>query len=208
MNKIKDFIYDFNDIVVALLIIAVTAGILFWRVDTIMDYPQYLAAKMAGPQVEDPDFTDVNLQPGQVDENLNTDPEDVVIPGTDEQTPGGEGQGQEPEGGQTQGQEGQEGEQDPEGQGGEQPQGGEQTQGGTAGKLADGKTTEDAAISIPTGVSSSKIGDILVEAGLVESKEAFNKAVSDKNAEQKLKAGDFKIPAGSTVADIVNIISK
>ncbi len=203
MNKIRDFIYDFNDIVVALLIIAITAGIVCWRVDTIMDYPAYLAAKASGPQIPDTDFTDVDLTPGEVDVNLNRNPEDVDIP---------EAPGEETQGGQTEVGENQEGEAPQGGQTeGEQPEGGENQgeQGQTSsGKLADGKTTEDTRISIPSGVSSSKIGDILLEAGLIESKDAFNKAVSDKNAEQKLKAGDFMIPAGSTVADIVNIISK
>ena len=45
MNKIKDLIYNMNDILVAMLILAVAASIIYWRVETIMDYPAYAAAQ-------------------------------------------------------------------------------------------------------------------------------------------------------------------
>lgn len=40
MNKIKDFFYNKNDIVVALLILAIAMTIIYFRVIAIMEYPK------------------------------------------------------------------------------------------------------------------------------------------------------------------------
>ena len=40
MEKIKDFIYDKNDILVALLVLVFAALLIFWRMDAIMAYPE------------------------------------------------------------------------------------------------------------------------------------------------------------------------
>ena len=79
MKKIRDFIYDYNDIFVALLIIAVAAIVIVWRVNSIMDYPNYVAEKGGNNPVQtaDVDLNDVDLTPSQVEENLNANPEDT-----------------------------------------------------------------------------------------------------------------------------------
>ena len=40
MEKIKDFIYDKNDILVALLVLVLAAFLFCWRMDVIMEYPE------------------------------------------------------------------------------------------------------------------------------------------------------------------------
>ncbi len=47
MFKIKNFIYNVSDIIVALVIIAVITLIIAWRVDAIMNYPQEQAAQIS-----------------------------------------------------------------------------------------------------------------------------------------------------------------
>ena len=42
MNKLKDFIYDKNDIIIAVLILVVAALIIGWRLDVILEYPKQL----------------------------------------------------------------------------------------------------------------------------------------------------------------------
>lgn len=42
MKKFKDFIYDKNDIIIAVLILAVAALIIFWRLNVILEYPKQL----------------------------------------------------------------------------------------------------------------------------------------------------------------------
>lgn len=44
MNKIKDFFYDKNDILIAMIIVALAAVIILWRTDSIMQYPEKLVA--------------------------------------------------------------------------------------------------------------------------------------------------------------------
>ncbi len=42
MKKLKDFIYDKNDIIIALLILVIAALIIFWRLNIILEYPKQL----------------------------------------------------------------------------------------------------------------------------------------------------------------------
>jgi len=43
LKALKDFYYDKNDIIIALLILCIAGLIIMWRIDAIMDYPQTLA---------------------------------------------------------------------------------------------------------------------------------------------------------------------
>lgn len=40
MKKLKDFLYDKSDILIALAILLIAATLIAWRLDVIMDYPQ------------------------------------------------------------------------------------------------------------------------------------------------------------------------
>ena len=42
MNKIKDLIYDKSDILIAILILAIAALIILWRLGIILEYPKQL----------------------------------------------------------------------------------------------------------------------------------------------------------------------
>lgn len=43
MKKLKDFIHDTNDILLAIVIVAIAAGIIFWRLNAILEYPAMVA---------------------------------------------------------------------------------------------------------------------------------------------------------------------
>lgn len=47
MNKLKDFFYNKNDIIIVLIILAVAGLIIYTRIDAIMEYPEKLADKAA-----------------------------------------------------------------------------------------------------------------------------------------------------------------
>ncbi len=47
MKRIKDFIYNWNDIILVTLIIMTAAGIVYWRVNVIMEYPKVVAEEIA-----------------------------------------------------------------------------------------------------------------------------------------------------------------
>ncbi len=54
MNKLRDFIYDKSDIVVALLIISIAGLIVFSRIDSILSYPETFAANIKPSIVTSP----------------------------------------------------------------------------------------------------------------------------------------------------------
>lgn len=58
MNRIKDFFYDKNDIIIAVIILIAAAVVIYIRVDKIMDYPNTLlnssAAQETGQQETEP----------------------------------------------------------------------------------------------------------------------------------------------------------
>lgn len=54
MKKFKDFIYDKNDIIIAVLILAIAALIIAWRLDVILQYPKQLINNDADTNVSEP----------------------------------------------------------------------------------------------------------------------------------------------------------
>ena len=69
-------------------------------------------------------------------------------------------------------------------------------------------TKAEVKFTVPVGVTGTKIAQLLYDKQLVESADAFVSAVSKINAETKLKAGTFTIPAGSTVEDIAALLTR
>ena len=63
MKKLKDFFYDKNDILVALVVLAVAALIVTWRVNVIMDYPSTLVAEAGEHGSESEDGPVIGLPP-------------------------------------------------------------------------------------------------------------------------------------------------
>lgn len=171
MKRLKDLIYDYNDIFVAVMIVALAGAIIFWRISDIMAYPEYLAQHTAGDTTGDVEDLDLSLE--EV-EDLNENPEDIT---TDPLT------------GDT--------EADPET---EVPQEPVQTE--------EFVTATEVSFTVPVGVTGTRIAQLLLEESLIESTQAFMTEVSKQNAETKLMAGTFTIPAGSTVNDIVNILTR
>lgn len=75
MKKFKDLIYDYNDILLAILIIIVAGAVIFVKVSDIMAYPSF--AKNEPKQQQEVDFSDVDLDPIDVDPVIN-DGTDVI----------------------------------------------------------------------------------------------------------------------------------
>ena len=76
LKKLRDFIYDINDIFVAIIILALAAGVIYWRSANIVEYPKYLAEKNHVNASSDIDFSGINLDPEPVDTAFNPNPED------------------------------------------------------------------------------------------------------------------------------------
>ena len=52
MRHIRNFFHNINDIVLAIIIVALAAGIIYWRMQVIMDYPKELANERAAEAQE------------------------------------------------------------------------------------------------------------------------------------------------------------
>ena len=89
MKKLKDFIYDKNDIVIAVLILAVAALIISWRLDIILEYPKQLLGS-DDPSIQTPVDGDENPSGDETDQS--GDDEDGQT-GNDDQSGSGEGEG-------------------------------------------------------------------------------------------------------------------
>ena len=78
MKYIKDFFYNLSDLFIILLILAIAGGLIYWRVNIIMDYPEALAAEIQenGLQGLVPDdIVSGNSESGESSENSeSTDP--------------------------------------------------------------------------------------------------------------------------------------
>ena len=45
MRHIRNFFHNINDIVLAIIIVVIAAGIIFWRMQIILDYPKTIVSK-------------------------------------------------------------------------------------------------------------------------------------------------------------------
>ena len=228
MNKIKDIIYDFNDLFVVLLIIALTAGILVWRVDRIMAYPQYLETSSKEQEL-DFSMEGIDLKPEAVDRNMNDDPDNLEAdwdsitsePAIGDANEADVGDGTKPQPDNNSQGAAQTGETNPTGaavqtgdsQDGkkEGAEGNEMTDIGlTGGSTPDGTyvTLSEVRFTVPKGASGGKVAQLLADAELVESKQAFINALEKSKKANRIQVGTFTIPAGSTVEDIVDILTK
>ena len=73
MKKIKDFFYDYNDVLVSILIVLVAAVVLFWRVNVVMNYAEY--AETGTVKHLDIDFSNIDLTLGDVEDIKTPDEE-------------------------------------------------------------------------------------------------------------------------------------
>jgi hypothetical protein len=193
MEKLKNFIYDKNDIVIALIIVILAMVIITGRINAIMTYPDKMAAEAAaliastepsddGSVIDDASAgaeTDGTGTDGTGTGTDNTETAaDPLYPATES---GSVYPGTPPGSGTT------------------------VTQPVTPAVTPPPAATP-ISISIPSGTTGEGIAKILLSKGLITQKSDFTNAIV--GVENKLKAGTFKIPSGSTPAQIVAILTK
>ncbi|WP_432401782.1 hypothetical protein [Wukongibacter sp. M2B1] len=66
---------------------------------------------------------------------------------------------------------------------------------------------QDIKVEIPKGSTGSSIATILLEKGLISSKVEFIDRVEEKGLSPKLRFGNFTIKSGSSVDEIISIIT-
>lgn len=72
--------------------------------------------------------------------------------------------------------------------------------------IAPGPSTESEIVLLERGKSVSVIADRLHEHGLIQYADLFKAAVRLRGVQDRLKAGEYEIPAGSSVMDIIDIL--
>ena len=78
MKRLKDFFYNFNDIVIVLGILAIAAFLILWRVDIIMRYPKTVAAQtvQTSQKTEDSKSKDISKDKDKKNEKSEKDKKD------------------------------------------------------------------------------------------------------------------------------------
>ncbi|MBF1179960.1 MAG: hypothetical protein HXL98_01835 [[Eubacterium] sulci] len=78
MKRLKDFFYNFNDIVIVLGILAIAAFLILWRVDIIMRYPKTVAAQtvQTSQKTEDTKANDTSKDKDKKNEKSDKDKKD------------------------------------------------------------------------------------------------------------------------------------
>ena len=70
------------------------------------------------------------------------------------------------------------------------------------------KTTSGKALTIPKGMSSDSVAELLYQKGFVDSARSFNQYLIDRKMDRIIRSGDKVIPDGASYEEIANIICK
>ena len=91
MKKLKDLVYDYNDILLAIVIIVVAAGVIFWKVSDVMAYPSFI--RNANKQTQQTEIGSIDTEPIDVEPivepgpDVTTEPVETTTPPEDTTTP-------------------------------------------------------------------------------------------------------------------------
>ena len=182
MNKIKDFIYDKNDLLIALLILVIASLVIISRIEIIMAYPSTLIAESESGEEE------VAAQVPYVPSESAGEEEDQSS-GEEEQSDAADDQ------------------EDPPQPPPEDSQDTGNTDTETSDPPASQPSTSYASIHIEYGATGSQIAQLLINAGLIPDRQTFYNAVEAAGADTKLQAGNFRIPSNATPDEIIRIIT-
>ncbi len=70
------------------------------------------------------------------------------------------------------------------------------------------KPTSGKAVTIPKGMSSDSVAELLYQKGFVDSARSFNQYLIDRKMDRIIRSGDKVIPDGASYEEIANIICK
>ena len=198
-KRIRDFIYDINDIFVALVIVIIAAGIIVWRSSNIMSYPQYLQAKIDAGTANSVHFSEDDLRPTPVDDPTNTasntqDPE-KTDPADPEKDPN-----KDPENGE-----------DPSNGGTTDPDPGKDPENGEQNGEDPNKEVVTAVISITSAKGGwAGVAQKLIDAGLIDAddKAAFVKEVNRLGLATRLQRGNFTLSSDMSFEKMIKTLCK
>ena len=179
MNKIKDIIYNKSDILVALIILALAALIIVWRLGIILEYPKtVLGTDDAQTILTNPE--DNQGESGESGEATAETGDNTGEANVDDQTgtqPGDTGEVDEPQ--------------------------------DSGALFEDGVLTRDLTVNIPSDVTTAYGAVMcLVEAGIFENYDEYkNICIENGLDHEKMRSGSFTFPKGSTKLDIIKKVN-
>lgn len=68
------------------------------------------------------------------------------------------------------------------------------------------ESTQTTTVEIPKGASGEKIGQILLDAGVVKSVSAFKDAFTNNPSSTKIQAGTYKLPIKTSASKVINLL--
>ncbi len=179
-EKIKDFFYNINDLIVAVLIIALASYVITWKIGDILSYPDQVVAQGAiipphASEYEDdltePDFE--NSQDNDLPDEVETPPLQQEPDETIDETPSSSAEEDEED------------------------------------DIDDTPTQpiNKITIDIPSGTSGVSIAKMIQEKGLISSTSEFLNRLEERKLDVKLRAGKFNIPENASIDEIINILT-
>lgn len=208
MNKIKDIIYDKSDILIALLILAIAALIIFWRLGIILEYPKDIVGGggdsgnvLTEPTEEsdaEQDITDDGTgdsEAGDQEQGETADQQADDQTASDDQSADQQaGTDQSSEQGDAADQEGSDDN--------------ENSSEASGGSLWDGdKLSKDYEVTI-TGNTASAAVQSLIDAGVFADYSEYQKICQENGFDhEKMRAGVFTFKKGSTKLDIIKMVN-
>lgn len=186
MNKIKDIIYNKSDIIIAILILAIAALIIFWRLGIILEYPkQLIGTDDASTVLTEPDAT------AQTENNAgSTDTDTQTNAGTSDQNAG---ESTAPEGNAS----GTEGETKTE----------ETTEVTKTAKWDGDALAADLEVTL-VGTTATEAVQCLVDAGVFEDYAEYDSICEEMGYDdEKMRSGVFSFPKGTTREDIIKEVN-
>ena len=203
-KRIRDFIYDINDVFIALVIVLAAAGIIVWRATDIVNYPQYLANKASTPASQ----TEQSADPKSANTSTNTnagqnEPDPNANAGQNQQDPNSGAADPNANAGQN----------EPDPNAGQTDPGQDINQGGEGTvEPAVTPTVVNATITIESGFKGGwgTVVNRLVSAGLMNAsdKQTFIAKVVELKLDRSLRIGSFDLSSDMSFEQMIKILCK
>ncbi len=195
MEKLKDILYNKNDVLVAIVIIAVAALVISIKIDTLMHYSSVVPGTevLAGTTLGE-NQSEKN-EDGEETGNNNYSPSSEDANNQNQAKPDLAAQGTITE---------------PANQGADQSQGTLTTQGqpNSNSTQAQGTPQYPHSIYIAYGATLASVGKTLTDLGYFTSSKEFTDAVEAAGLGSKIQSGNFQIPANASHEQVLKILTK
>ena len=188
LKKIKDIVYDINDVIIVMAILACAVLLIINRIEIIMAYPHsgdsaVLLAESERAKSNNGGDQSVATDSDNNSDNTNNASNDDGVNADDEQGDGSNDSDFY------------------------NSQGNGEQQGNSTQQAPPAVEEYPFSLYVAFGETAGQIAQELVDAGIINDKNEFYDAISRANAERKLLAGSFTIPRNASPDEVVRILT-